>query len=780
MTAGNFFVRQNENGDFPENATSANPVYFRTYSRFDSGTREQWGDTCARTVDGIAELGQLTDEEKALLYQNMRSQKCLPSGRWMWIGGTEWIKKPENYYGAYNCNSSNITDWQAFGLMMNLAMQGCGTGANLEIKYIEQLPKIINKLNVKVIGEPGLVPKRERYEETQIKFDLPSVYIKVGDSRNGWVESYQFLLELSSNTDLPTELDIIVDVSNVRPKGERLKSFGGVANPNTLKFLYQKVANILNDAQGRKLDSLECCLLIDEAASVVVAGNIRRSAGLRQFSSIDTKGTTAKDNLWQQNGFGQWVIDPKRDALRMANHTRVFHHKPSKDECISAVTKQYYSGEGAIQWAGEAVARANADLLETSEEKQYFLSCYNHSLQNAQDYLLELMVKKQIRFNINELTYRMNLYGTNPCGEIILQNNFCNLSEIHLNQIEPLDFEAQEQAFKAGALWVAALLHHKFVDERYQKGRELDPIVGVGFTGLFDFFVNAFGVDWLRWWQAGRPDSWGVGGNGSTHYYLSDFYKTKEQNYLEHWSKIVHKTVWEYCDRHNLKRPNRCTTTKPSGSQSLLTGASPGWHCPKAAYFIRRVTYAKNDPVALACVDFGYSITPSQSDKDENGVLLNDPYDPRCTEWLVEIPTKTNWADLDGVENIDISQFSALAQFDFYMQVQKHYATHNVSATIELRESEIEGLGERIYQAIQNDEGYISAALLARFDDYQSYPRLPFEPVSREEYNKLNAEVLARRKTNNFKDALAKYDTGLDMEVVLVACDGGKCELKQN
>jgi hypothetical protein len=39
------------------------------------------------------------------------------------------------------------------------------------------------------------------------------------------------------------------------------------------------------------------------------------------------------------------------------------------------------------------------------------------------------------------------------------------------------------------------------------------------------------------------------------------------------------------------------------------------------------------------------------------------------------------------------------------MQVQKHYTTHNTSATIEFREPEIEFLGERIYQAIQNDEG---------------------------------------------------------------------------
>jgi ribonucleotide reductase, class II len=402
--------------DFPMNAPSANPVYYRTYSRFDNGTRESWGDTCARITDGIAELGELDDEEKALLYRNVRSLKCLPSGRWLWVGGTKWIKKPENFYGAYNCSSTSVLDWKAFGLMMNLAMQGCGTGAILEEQYISQLPAIVNKLNVQVIGEPGLTPKHERQEETQIKFDLPSIYVKVGDSRAGWVESYQFLLELSSDTNFPTELNITVDVSNVRPKGEKLKTFGGVANPNTLKSLYPKVANILNNAIGRKLNSLECCLIIDEAASVVVAGNLRRSAGMRQGDSNDQLFANAKDNLWQQDETGAWVIDPKRDALRMANHTRVFHQKPTQQECIDSVRKQYYSGEGAIQWAGEAVARANADLIQTQEEKEYFLSCYNHSLEFAEDFLLSLMVKKQVRFNSHELGYRMGIYGLNPCG----------------------------------------------------------------------------------------------------------------------------------------------------------------------------------------------------------------------------------------------------------------------------------------------------------------------------------------------------------------------------
>jgi adenosylcobalamin-dependent ribonucleoside-triphosphate reductase len=320
------------------------------------------------------------------------------------------------------------------------------------------------------------------------------------------------------------------------------------------------------------------------------------------------------------------------------------------------------------------------------------------------------------------------------------------------------------------------LLNHKFVEERYRKSRELDPIVGVSFTGLFDFFVKAFGVDWLRWWAEGRPET-SVGIK----------FKQQEQDYLNRWRETVERVVWDYCDRiaerdsvlgYSLKRPNRCTTVQPSGTKSLLTGASPGWHPPKAQRFIRRITFRKNDPVALACIDYGYNVIPAQSDKDENGNLLNDPFDPRCSEWLVEIPVAVPWADLPGADEIDISKFSAIAQMDFYMQVQKFYVRHNTSATIELRENEVEPLGTRIYEAIRDDEGYISAALLARFDDHQTFPRLPFEPIDRDQYDQLMQQVEQRRQTNDFHAALSHYDSVLSgdlAEAGPAGCDSDKC-----
>ncbi|AFY65379.1 ribonucleoside-triphosphate reductase, adenosylcobalamin-dependent [Geitlerinema sp. PCC 7407] len=1406
--------RSRQSGEFPENAPTAYPVFYRTYSRRTDNGRETWNAVCDRTVRGLTKLGKLTAKETALLLKMQQEQKALPSGRWMWVGGTEWLERPENFSGAYNCTSTNVIDWQAFGLMMDLAMMGCGTGAILEPEYIRQLPVIRNRITVRSQGAIGTTPAAERRDLTEVLIDGNHVTLHVGDSRQGWVKSYQTILELSSDERFDAEVTVTVDLSDVRPSGERLKGFGGVANPVKLPELYERCANILNKAIGRQLTSVECCLLIDEAAVCIVAGNVRRSAGMRQFAADDALGATAKDNLWQQDEAGNWRIDPERDALRMANHTRVFHHKPTREECVEAVRKQFYSGEGAIQYAPEAIARSSADLLTHPDIRQEFLEVYtslgkeearrwlknfrpemsdrevehrlqryglnpcvtadtwvhtgdgprqvkdligvqhstyvngelfsttpagffysgtkdvlklttqegyslrltgnhkvlkvtaqtqkaqytdwvaaetlqpgdrvllhNHrglqpwagqgtlasgqllgslvgsdslaqavvakpalvrtqtltrkalnsgevaslatefgvildqpavtsaieqgsyefyqgflqglfsahsriqssptgsvSVRLAQSSLADLQAVQRMlgrlgivsaidarsgaqpelaiandnlaifaaligfqdpaktaqlaeasaqygrerftatvasvvpdgveavydctvpgpaRFDANGLvahncgeilgadfhcvagstllitrdglhpiqslvgqavevwngrrwsqvvpvqtgrnrqlyrvtfgdgtsldvtakhrffvgdrfssTYtevtteelsdrltshpyalhtepfkidyrdgkfvdptwaytlgqlvgdgslckshgkpqlQLRLYGVksyqslalagrtsgtpryyaqNPETPCLLYTGFhenfdpeqvralkgeaqalealaswnregilhfiaglidadgsetssggvrlyvsdydrayrlyllllkcgiassinlmakagsktnlgvrkkdlwylqitdcaaipcqrvdtsrghapkikgkwqvirsveplpgqhdsycfnepefhkgvfggtltgqCNLSEVHLNRIDPQNLNEQAEAFTAGALSVAALLNHQFQEPRYQDSRELDPIVGVSFTGLFDFFVTAFGSDWLRWWEAGRPDT----PEGAE-------FRRKEAEYLSRWREIVHAAVWDYCDRHGIKRPNRCTTVQPSGTKSLLTSAAPGWHPPKAQRYIRRITFRKNDPVALACIDFGYSVVPSQSDKDEQGNLLNDPFDPRCTEWLVEIPVEVPWANLPGADQIDISQFSADAQFDFYMQVQRHYVTHNTSATIELREGEIESLGDRIFQAIEGDEGYMSAALLARFDDLQTFPRLPFEPISKETYEAMLDAVKQRRATADFHAALSRYDLGEMAEAGPAGCDSDKCLLPE-
>lgn len=763
--------------EFRDSAPSAPAVFYRSYSRRKpDGTRESFPEAITRTVNNLADIGGLNDEQRALCLDMGLKQHAFPSGRALWVAGTEWATKPENFYGYYNCNNVQIDEPSRFGLLMELAMCGVGTGALLEQEIVSKLPPIVTKLNVIGFMEnPGTQGGRER---TEVSWDdeTKCVCVTVGDSRHGWVGAYQALIDLamgvSVNSRGPT-VDVLLDLSEVRGPGETLKGFGGVANPVRLRKTLENVAALLGKAAGRKLTPLECCLLIDEASSAVVAGNIRRSAGMRQGSEHDEEFAVAKDNLYKQDDQGNWSVDPEREVLRMANHTRVWHHKPSYEEVLESVAKQFQSGEGAIQYAPEAIARGNADLFASPGKKDNFIHLYcTRSKEAAREYLKILAVEKGEPTDDKIMDHRMHRYGLNPCAEILGTDFMCNLSEIHLNTLVGKSIDEQYRAFYAGGLQVAALLQHRFPDGRLQYSREHDPIVAVSFTGLFDFFVETLGVKWLDWMMKGRPY-----GEDST------FFQASETFYLATWREAAKQAVLDYCEEHKLKAPNRFTAVQPAGSKSLLTGASSGWHPPKAQRFIRRITFSKADPLVAALRDYGYKVVPAQSARDEEGNLLDDVNDPRVHEVLVEIPTAVSWADLPGADDYCLSQLPVEAQFGLYMAVQEQYSTHTTSATLEFRESEIETLSFLIHNEIEYDGGYISAALLARFDAQETFPRLPFEPIDKQTYDRMIAQIKAFRVTLpddvTVLDLLKPYDTP---DHILApqdtACANGACLAK--
>ena len=761
--------------EFRQQAPSAETVFYRTYSRRkEDGTRESFEEAMIRTVNDIAEIGKYDQEEYSLVREQALAQHAFPSGRAFWVAGTEWGKKQENFSGYYNCTSTHMADLGAFGLLVDLAMQGSGTGAVLEQEVVGNLPEVSEMIEIVGVSPVGTVPEGSRRDETIFDTSLPSgvVVLHVGDSRKGWRDAYQLLIDWAHGglDHHHGHIRVQVELGNVRPAGERLKGFGGTSNPIKLEQMFSRVADVLNGAWGRRLTAIEACLLIDEAAACIVAGNIRRSAGMRQFSEADTEATTAKLGLYSQDENGNWRVDPKKEALRMANHTRCYHHKPSYEEVEAAVKLQFQSGEGAIQYVPEAIARANADLLRTETEKTAFLSVYVKAGRKAAGTFLTRLAKDLgKRLGKRELAHRLDRYGLNPCGEIIGRDFHCNLSEVHLNTIDHSDYKAQDAAFYAAGLQVAALLQHEFVHERYQYSRQIDPIVGVSFTGLFDFLVHAGGHGWLKWMMDGRPT--GIG---------EDMYAAMEQFYLKRWRKAARKGVEAYCEKHGILTPNRITTVQPAGTKSLLTGASSGWHPPKAQRFIRRITLGINDPLVPALLEYGYSVIPAQSARDDEGNLLDDITDPRVQEVLVEIPTEVSWANIPGCDQFCLSNLPVEAQYGLYMQVQNFYTEHNTSATIELREEEIPTLSKLIHKTIDQDGGYISAALLARFDvDGGTFPRLPFEPITKEKYQELmEIQKITQDPDINFLDLLNKYDSeDYNLESV-TACTSAACIAK--
>jgi ribonucleotide reductase class II len=764
--------------EFRKNAPSAEAVFLRTYSRRKpSGERENFAEAMLRTVADIGRIGKLDKDEQKLITGQALNQHTFPSGRAFWVAGTEWGKQQKNFSGYYNCTSTHIFDQYAFGLLLDLAMQGSGTGAVLEQSVISSLPIVSQKLKIiEVIplGEVG------GCDDTDLQFSDKEdrCTLIVGDSRQGWVDAYQGLINAafySGEESFPNNtINIVLDLSNVRPSGEKLKGFGGTANPIKLEESFVKICKLLSGAYGRQLTSVEACLLIDEGAAAVVAGNIRRSAGMRQFSESDEDAATAKLGLYTQDEEGNWKVDPAKEALRMANHTICYHTKPSYEEVEKSVRMQFESGEGAIQFVPEAIARANADLLVEPEAKKQFIKIYTETGRwAAKAHLADLaQAKTGIALSKREIDHRMDRYGLNPCGEIIGRDFHCNLAEVHLNTLDPNNPLAQERAFFAGALQVASLLQHEFAHERYQYSREIDPIVGVSFTGLFDFFVHAFGSGWLKWMMEGRPKN--SDGN---------MFEWQEANYLKRWRAAAREGVRVYCEKHDIRCPNRITTVQPAGTKSLLTGASSGWHAPKAQRFVRRITFGVKDPLVPALMEQGFSVVPAQSARDEEGNLLNDITDPRVQEVLVEIPTEVSWANLDGCDQFDLSKLPIEAQYGLYKQVQEHYTDHNTSATLELSQEEVPKLAKLIYDDIQADKGYISAALLARFDvSGGTFPRLPFEPIDKETYDKMQLpiDVLKQVDDRTLSDFLKKYDNQEFELKGSAGCDSDKCLFEES
>ena len=771
--------RRWEPAQFREAAPSADLVFYRTYARRnDLGDRETWAEVVRRSCDAMTELGQLQPDDAELVERFMADQRVMPSGRWMWVGGTPWVQQQENFSGAYNCTSTVMDDPAAFGLLMDLAMMGSGTGAVLEDWAVEKLPKVYNTIQITGVDpvSRGQGGQQETNGELSIgTSDEQDVVLQVGDSRKGWVDAYQKLIDWMFSAEVRQqlqkqkrdELRVRVDLSWVRGPGEPLKGFGGTANPAQLPALFGKIARISEKAQGRQLTPVECCLLIDAAAACVVAGNIRRSAGMRQFSSTNEEAAQAKTNLYVQDGEGNWRVDPEREDLRMANHTRVFHTQPTLEEVTEAVRLQFHTGEGAIQYAPESIARGSADLLGSEDDREALIDCLEEGV--GREFLCSLIDVERPEMPKDEkdweLDHRMSRYGLNPCGEIIGRDFHCNLAEVHLNTLNPKDLDEQEDAFRAAAIQVCVLLHHQFKEERYHRSRELDPIVGVSFTGLYDFFAHAFGVEWLQWMQEGRPEG-----------PLSEQWEESEKGYLSIWRNTVREEVVRYCTEHGLRVPNRATTVQPAGTKSLLTGASSGWHPPKAQRFIRRITTGREDPVALAAMELGYRVIPAQSARDEEGNLLNDIYDERVAEWLVEVPTQVSWADIPGADEIDLDKLPVRSQYKLWMQVQQHYTEHNTSATLELREDEVEELAELIWDSIRKREGYISAALLARFDATGgTFPRLPFEPISKARYEKEVRDVARRRTSTDFAAALTRVDDDRLLTPQESACTSAAC-----
>jgi ribonucleotide reductase alpha subunit len=261
-------------------------TYKRTYARpLPDGGTEEWWQTVARVVEGnyqleykhkLATKGSVTNSRVAAMkyeamqmYHYIFNMYFLPAGRGLWLSGTEASER--HGAGLTNCFYISMKPYYndpayAFKFIMNQLMLGSGVGFGIQKKYIDRLPSVRSQIELCFDGEKAK------------KCGNDFKHFVVEDSREGWVQVVHHIItsHFSYKGGL---LPIWVDLSNIRPKGTPLKTFGGVApGPEPLKELLEWVTKIFNGAQGRKLTSVEVLDIVTCIGRCVVSGNVRRSA----------------------------------------------------------------------------------------------------------------------------------------------------------------------------------------------------------------------------------------------------------------------------------------------------------------------------------------------------------------------------------------------------------------------------------------------------------------------------------------------------------------------
>jgi ribonucleoside-diphosphate reductase alpha chain len=377
--------------------------------------REGWLETVERYFNYLENYVKdkygymMPDDTHKKLIDAVQDLNVMPSMRALMTAGAPL---DVCHVPSYNCSYLTVDTPRAFDECMYVLMCGTGVGFSVEKDYVEKLPTVNEQL-----------------------FNSDTV-IKVRDSRIGWAKSLKELIAMLYSGQIPTW-----DVSEVRPAGARLKTFGGRASgAGPLEKLFNFCIEKFKGAVGRKLTPLECHDIMCKVGDVVVVGGVRRSA-LISLSDID-------DGDMRHAKSGEWYIhNPQRT---LANNSVAYERKPNIGTFIREWTSLYesYSGERGI-------------FNRQSASKQ---------------------VAKNGRRDGD------HAFGCNPCSEIILRPfQFCNLSEVVARNTDTLKTlkEKVKLATILGTLQ-STLTDFKYLRKIWKTNTEEERLLGVSLTGIMD------------------------------------------------------------------------------------------------------------------------------------------------------------------------------------------------------------------------------------------------------------------------------------------------------
>lgn len=311
-------------------------------------------------------------------------------------------------------------------------------------------------------------------------------------------------------------------------------------------------------------------------------------------------------------------------------------------------------------------------------------------------------------------------YGTNPCCEIALRPfQFCNLCEVNASTVEGQeDLEARIRAATLIGTLQAGYTNFHYLRSVWQRTTEREALLGISLTGIASNKIQDLDVKAAA--KAARQ-------------------KNKEV------SSLI-----------GIKSAARVTTIKPAGTTSLALGCSSGIHAWHSQHYIRRIRVGKNEPI------YGYLL------KNHPELVEDEYFRPHDTA-IISVPQKAP----EGATLRDESALDLLQRIKWFSKNwikpghSKGQNTHNISATISIKDNEWETVGRWMW----DNRGCYNGISCLPYDG-GSYVQEPFEECSEETYEEMMKHL---KDVDLTQISEAEDNTDLKGEL---ACAGGSCEIK--
>lgn len=395
-------------------------TYKRTYARIkdeandDNMETEEFRDSVLRILDASQKQLNVnfSNDELKMAYKYLMSLKCSVAGRFLWQLGTETVNKIGTM-SLQNCAFVNIDEpIKPFTWIFDVLMLGTGVGFNIQKHNVNKLPKLLD-VDINIV----------RKDTKDADFIVP-------DSREGWVSLLEKMLEAYFYKGKSFSYSTIL----IRTAGSKIKGFGGTASgPEDLVKGLKNIQMVLKKRKGQQLTSVDCLDIINIIATIVVAGNVRRSALVSLGDYDDIEYLKAKN--WGSGNIPNW-------------------------RCMS----------------NNSVVCENTDDLPAEFWEGYMGTSEPYGLIN-------LKLSQEIgRIKDGDKYPDPDVKGYNPCCEISLNNyETCCLSEIYLSNVESYE-ELKEIATIVYRICKHSLLlncHHIDTHNIIHKNSR----IGVGITG---------------------------------------------------------------------------------------------------------------------------------------------------------------------------------------------------------------------------------------------------------------------------------------------------------